>query len=132
MSFALLILRVAIGCFMLVHGLPKLHMLVNGGAIRFENPFGIGVIPSLLFAVFAEVFCSILVILGFGTRLAVLPLMVTTAVAIFIIHVPDGFQKQEPAAHYLLVYFFLLFSGSGKFSIDYLISNYLNKRRRRR
>lgn len=132
MSFALLVLRIAIGCLMLVHGLPKLHTLVHGGTIQFPDPLGVGVIPSLMFSVFSEVFCSILLILGFGTRLAVLPLAVTMLVAIFIIHVPDGFAKQELPAHYVLVYFFLLLSGSGKFSVDYLISNRLNKRHRRR
>lgn len=131
-NVGLLILRITIGCFMLVHGLPKLHTLIGGGTIQFADPIGLGVIPSLILAVFAEVICSILLILGFGTRLAVIPLMVTMLVAIFIIHVPDGFQKQEAPAHYLLVYFFLFLSGSGKYSIDNLISNRLNKRYRRR
>jgi putative oxidoreductase len=131
-SFALLVLRVVIGCFMLVHGLPKLHTLVAGGQIQFADPIGVGQIPSMILAIFAEVFCSILVILGFGTRLAVIPLMVTMMVAIFIIHVPDGFAKQELPAHYLLTYFFLLVSGSGKFSVDYIVNSRLNRRHRRR
>ncbi|MDB5019950.1 MAG: DoxX family protein [Pedobacter sp.] len=132
MNVALLILRVVIGCFMLVHGLPKLHTLVDGGTIKFGDPIGVGVIPSLILAVFAEVICSILLIVGFGTRLAVLPLMTTMLVAIFVVHAPDGFDKKELAAHFLLVYFFLLLSGSGKYSVDYLISTRLNRRRRRR
>lgn len=131
-NLALLVLRIAIGCMMLVHGLPKLHTLMGEGPIQFADPIGAGVIPSLILAVFAEVFCSILVILGFGTRLAVIPLMVTMLVAIFLIHVPDGFQKQEVPGLYLLVYFFLFLAGSGKFSVDNLVSNRLNKRYRRR
>jgi len=132
MNFALLLLRVAIGCFMLVHGLPKLQNLVAGGTITFADPIGIGVIPSLVLAVLAEVFCSILLILGLATRLAVIPLMITMLVAIFIIHVPDGFQKQELPSHFLLVYFFLLLAGSGKYSLDYFVSSRVNRRYRRR
>jgi putative oxidoreductase len=132
LNFGLLVLRIVIGCFMLVHGYPKLQTLSAGGDIQFADPIGVGVILSLVMAVFAEVFCSVLVILGLGTRLAVIPLMITMLVAIFIIHVPDGFQKQELPAHFLLVYFFLLLSGSGKYSLDYFISTRLNRRHRRR
>lgn len=132
MNFALLLLRICIGCFMLVHGLPKLQTLVAGGTISFPDPIGVGVIPSLILAIFAEVFCSILVILGFATRLAVIPLMITMLVAIFIIHVPDGFQKQELPSHFLLVYFFLMLAGSGKYSVDYFVNSRVNRRYRRR
>jgi putative oxidoreductase len=132
MNVALLVLRIVIGCFMLVHGLPKLQTLVAGGQIQFADPIGIGQVPSLILAIFAEVFCSVFVIFGCATRLAVIPLITTMIVAVFIIHVPDGFQKQELPAHYLLVYFFLFLSGSGKYSIDYILSNRLNRRYRRR
>jgi putative oxidoreductase len=132
LNIALLVLRIVIGCFMLVHGLPKLETLVGGGPIQFADPIGVGQIPSLILAVFAEVFCSFFIIIGLGTRLAVFPLIVTMVVAIFIIHVPDGFPKQELPAHYLLAYFLLLLSGSGKYSADYFLSNRLNRRHRRR
>jgi putative oxidoreductase len=132
MNVALLVLRIVIGCFMLVHGLPKLQTLVAGGQIQFADPIGIGQVPSLILAIFAEVFCSVFVIFGCATRLAVIPLITTMIVAVFIIHVPDGFQKQELPAHYLMVYFFLFLSGSGKYSIDYILSNRLNRRYRRR
>jgi putative oxidoreductase len=132
MNVALLVLRIVIGCFMLVHGLPKLQTLVAGRQIQFADPIGIGQVPSLILAIFAEVFCSVFVIFGCATRLAVIPLITTMIVAVFIIHVPDGFQKQELPAHYLLVYFFLFLSGSGKYSIDYILSNRLNRRYRRR
>lgn len=132
LNFGLLVLRIAIGGFMLAHGYPKLEKLMAGGDIQFADPIGVGVILSLIMAIFAEVFCSVLVVLGLGTRLAVIPLMVTMLVAIFIVHVPDGFQKQELPAHFLLVYFFLFLSGSGKYSLDHFISARLNRRHRRR
>ena len=132
LNFALLVLRVGLGIFMLTHGLSKLQQLVAGGEIKFADPIGIGELPSLILAVFAEVFCSVFLILGLVTRLAVIPLMVTMVVALLIVHAADGFKVQELPAHYLLVYFFLFLSGAGKYSVDYLISRRLNRRSRLR
>lgn len=128
--FMLLVLRVAIASFMIVHGYQKLGWLTAGGEIQFGDPIGIGAPSSLILTVFAEFFCSILVLLGLGTRLAVIPLIITMLVAVFIVHGADGFDKKELGLHYLLVYVFLLISGSGKYSIDHLINRSLNKRKR--
>lgn len=128
--FMLLVLRVSIALFMLFHGYQKLQMLTGGGPIQFGDPIGVGEPASLVLAVFSEFVCSILVLIGLGTRLAVIPLIVTMLVAVFIIHGPDGFEKKEMALHYLVVYAFLFVSGSGKYSVDQIISNNLSKRRR--
>jgi putative oxidoreductase len=42
-------------------------------------------------------------------------------VAVLLIHAADPFSAKEPALHYLLVYVILLFAGSGKYSVDYLL-----------
>jgi putative oxidoreductase len=131
LDIAILLLRVGIALLMLTHGLAKLNGLLAGGEVKFMDPIGIGVLPSLLLAIFAEVFCSICVLFGFATRFAVIPLIITMLVAIFIAHGHDAFEKQEPATHYLLVYLFLLISGSGKLSIDYLITRKLSRSTRR-
>ena len=59
----LLILRIAFGLMMMVHGWSKMQ---NWGAMsqQFADPFGIGSAPSLALAIFAEFFCSALLILG--------------------------------------------------------------------
>jgi putative oxidoreductase len=131
LDLALLILRVGISIFMFTHGLPKLSGLLDGGEVQFMDPIGLGILPSLLLAIFAEVVCSVFVLFGLGTRLAVIPLIITMLVAIFIAHADDGFGKQEMAAHYLLVYLVLLITGSGKMSFDYLISRKLNRSSRK-
>lgn len=120
-GLALLIARVGIGALMLTHGLPKLMMLLSGGPIQFPPVLGMSAEFSLALAVFAEVFCSILILVGFATRIATLPLIITMLVAVFIIHAADPVAVKEPALHYLLVYIVLLFAGSGKYSIDYLL-----------
>lgn len=125
MDFALLIVRIAVAAFMLTHGYPKLMKLLAGGEIQFADPFGLGMYFSLVLAVFAEFFCSILIGIGLGTRLATIPLIITMSVAAFIAHSSDPFGRKELALLYLVVFVFLLFTGSGKFSVDYFISKKL-------
>ena len=120
---ALLILRIAIGVLMLVHGIPKMAALISEGPIAFPSVLGLNPELSLSLAVFAEVICSLLLIVGFGTRLATLPLMTTMLVAVFYIHSNDPFAKQEMGLHYVLAYVVLFITGPGKFSLDYLLAN---------
>lgn len=130
LDFALLILRLAIALLMLTHGIAKLNTLLEGGEIKFPDPIGVGSVLSLVFAVFAEVFCSVLILLGLATRLAVLPLIVTMLVAVLIIHSNDGMKEKELGLHYLLTYIVLLFAGSGRFSVDSLISKKTTRSKR--
>lgn len=122
-DFALLIARIGIAALMLTHGLPKMTMLFSGDPVQFPPVMGLGAKASLGLAVFAEVICSVLILAGFATRLATLPLIITMLVAVFVIHAADPFKVKEPALYYLLVYLVLLLSGSGKFSVDYLLSS---------
>lgn len=122
-DIALLLARVGISVLMLTHGIPKMILLFSGAPIQFPTVLGMNPELSLGLAVFAEVFGSILLLAGFVTRLAVVPLITTMLVAVLIIHAGDPFVKQEPALQYLLVYTVLLFTGSGKYSIDYLLQN---------
>lgn len=116
-QFGLLILRVIAGGAMLTHGWPKLQKLVNGN-FQFGDPLGIGPEASLILAVLAEVVCSILLIIGLATRLAVIPLIVTMAVAFFIVHAADDFRTKELALVYLGIFLCIFFTGPGKLSLD--------------
>ncbi len=120
---ATLILRLTAGGFMLTHGLPKLQRLLSGD-FQFADPFGFGPGISLGLAVFAEFVCSILLVLGLGTRLVTIPLMFTMAVAAFITHGADPFGRKEMALLYLTAYLVLFLLGSGKYSVD----NFLQKK----
>lgn len=116
-----LLLRLTAGGFMLTHGYPKLQRLL-AGEMQFGDPLGLGPEVSLVLAVFAEFLCSILLILGLGTRFAAIPLIITMAVAAFIAHGADPFGRKELALFYMISYIVLLLIGSGKYSIDQLIS----------
>lgn len=71
--------------------------------------------------VFAEMFCSLAIILGFAVRLAAIPLIITMLVAAFIIHGDDPWQKKEFALLYLTPFLVLVFSGAGRYSLDMML-----------
>lgn len=119
-SIWLLLLRVLTSLFMFTHGWPKFQQLTSGEEINFGDPLGIGPVASLILAVFAEFFCSLLIAIGFRTRLASVPLLITMGVAAFIVHGEDPFGRQEKALLYLLIYMTLIVFGGGKYSVDHL------------
>lgn len=115
----LLVLRIGVAMLMLTHGLPKLMILLGDGPIQFPSVLGMSSEISLFLAIGAEVFCSLLVLTGVATRLAVVPLIITMLVAVFLVHGSDPFLRKEPGLMYLLMYTTLLIGGSGKYSLDY-------------
>src|SRR5436853_7655985 len=101
-DIALVIARIGIAALMLTHSIPKLVMLFSEAPVQFPQVLGMSAELSLALAVFAEVFCSILLLAGFATRLAVIPLAITMLLAVFFIHAADLLSVKEPALHYLL------------------------------
>ncbi|HEX6915451.1 MAG TPA: DoxX family protein [Chitinophagaceae bacterium] len=130
-NIALLAARVGIVALMLTHGIPKLVMLFSGGPVQFPEVFGMNATLSLSLTVFAEVFCSVFLLLGLGTRLAAIPLAITMAVAVFLIHAADPLSVKEPALLYMLAFIVLFFAGSGKYSVDYMLQPKLSVGSRR-
>lgn len=119
-DIGLLILRVGFGGTMLLsHGLGKL-MAFSEHSASFPDPIGVGPTASMALAVFAEAVCAALVVLGIGTRLAAVPLIVTMAVAALVIHAADPWQKKEMAILYGTVFVALFFTGGGKYSLGHL------------
>ncbi len=117
LDLAFLLLRLQVGILMLTHGIPKL-LSYSEKMDSFADPFGLGSPVSLALAIFAEVFCSILLILGFKIRLALIPLIVTMLVAVFIASWDKPFGRKELGLMYLLPYFVLMLTGPGKYSLD--------------
>ncbi|MFV0141518.1 MULTISPECIES: DoxX family protein [Empedobacter] len=119
-DLSLLLLRIAVGGFMFTHGFGKLQKLVNGN-FEFGDPIGLGPEISLGLTVFAEILCAFLVLVGLFTRLAVIPLIITMLVAVFIVHADHDFGKKELGLFYLINYLVIFLSGAGKYSLDKLI-----------
>lgn len=120
-NIALFILRIGVALMMLTHGYPKLLRLLSDEPVTFATILGMSATLSLALAVFAEFLCSLLIFFGVGTRLASIPLIVTMSVAAFHVHGEDPFSRKEKALLFLLIFVVLLFTGGGKFSIDYLL-----------
>jgi putative oxidoreductase len=122
-SVGLLLFRVVFGGFMLFgHGWSKL-MSFSESAAKFPDPLGIGNEASMVCAILCEVACSALVMLGLATRIAVLPLVFTMAVAALMIHGGDPLfmgegAAKEPALIYLTSFALLFFTGAGVLSLD--------------
>jgi len=115
-DLGLAVLRIGASAAILTHGYGKLQMLINGA--EFGNPIGIGATPTLFLAVIAEFVCPILLIFGFKTRWVAVPPAITMAVAFFIVHAADAFQKKEKALLYLILFVAIILLGPGKYSID--------------
>jgi putative oxidoreductase len=119
-SIALFLLRVAAGILMLKYGYDKLQHF-SKYAEHFSDPFHIGTSLSLSLVIFAEFFCSILIIAGLFTRIATVPLIVDMAVALFYAHHGQVFGDGQKAALFLVIFITILFVGPGKFSLDKMI-----------
>lgn len=119
-SVAILVLRLTVGTFMFTHGLGKFWMFFSNEPIMFADPIGLGFTATLVLAVFAEMICSVLLILGVATRWSAVPLLVTMLIAGLVVHAADPFMVKELAFLYSSLYVVLILLGSGKYSLDYL------------
>ena len=120
-SFALLVLRASFGLMMLSHGWPKMLSFIDNPS-SFPDPIHIGPALSHGLTAFAEFVCSILIVIGLGTRWAAFPLMVAMAVAAFVIHGKDPFAEREMAIMYLSAFTAIMILGAGSYSLDRAIS----------
>jgi putative oxidoreductase len=120
-SIGLFILRAGASALMIPHGYDKLTKfgeMTEG----FPDPFGIGSTASLALLIFAEFFCSILLVLGLFARLACIPLIIAMSVALFVAHKGLIFGEGEHAALYIVIFGSLLFTGPGRYSLDRVIA----------
>jgi putative oxidoreductase len=128
MDVALLLLRVmVISSLVYHHGSDKIPDwdLLTHRKVPLD-PIGIGVVPSLVYATFADLICGSLVILGFATRIASFFCAICVfTVAFFIDHalttpywpVPHG-NHAEMCWIYTAVCVFLMIAGPGRYSLD--------------
>jgi len=129
-SFPSLMIRIAVGLIFLSEGFQKFLYPEALGSGRFAK---LGIYPPVFWANFTgsfEIVCSLLIIIGLFTRLAVIPLLIIMIVAFITTKWPEFLEKGFwPMAHdgrtdfamtILLIY--LLINGSGNRSVD-LIRN---------
>jgi putative oxidoreductase len=89
---ALGLLRVIIGIVFLAHGYQKLFVWGIHGVAGTFGQMGIPLpITSAYLATFAELFGGLALLVGFGTRLAAIPVGFTMLVALLQVHLKGGF-----------------------------------------
>lgn len=121
-DFGIFILRVAFGLVLIYgHGFGKLVKVFSGQEIQFGDPIGLGTELSFYLVAFAEGVCTILLIIGLFTRYAAMILTFNFCV-ILLVHAvfnKDGFDNLELIFLYLSAFIAIIFTGPGKFSLDY-------------
>ena len=125
-SFIILAARIAFGLMLFNHGIEKWSAM-ESASLSFPDPLKIGSMLSFSLVVFAEVFCSVGFIFGALYRLCLIPMIITMAMATFVIHAKDPFAVKELALIYLVIFVLMFFTGPGRFSVDTIIRNIIEK-----
>ena len=116
-DWSLLILRIGFAGMMLTHGIPKINMLFES-PIKFADPLGLGETTTLILTIIGEVVAPVLILIGFKTKLASIPAIITMVVAAFMVHANDPIDVKEKALLYLIAFIAIFLQGAGKYSVD--------------
>ena len=119
-NVVLLLGRIVFSVLLAYHGLIKVATF-SDLSNAFPNPFGLGAAASLSLVIFAEVFCSLLVLIGLVTRLAVMPIVFAMLVAYLFVHGGYIVDGGELPFIYAIIFALIGVTGAGKYSIDYKI-----------
>lgn len=139
-----LILRIFLAWEFFEAGLEKWNGENWFGDIQAAFPFPFNHIPATLnweLSMWAELLCSIALLVGFGTRFSASILIVVTMVATAAVHWPThwstlselaqgysisnkGFGNFKLPVIYIVTLLPLLFTGAGKLSLDWLYKKY--------
>lgn len=123
-NIIMLFARIFAGISMIMlHGLPKLMLLLGDKEIQFFNFLGIGMKATLILAIIIELICSFLLIIGLFTRGAALVLAAIMFIAAFVVHFPDPFSVRETSLLYLSIFALIFTFGPRYFSVDRMISS---------
>jgi len=133
-DIALLLLRVMVMSSLIYHHgsdkIPDWNLLTS--RLVPLDPIGIGVVPSLIFATFADLVCASFVLFGFATRIASFFCIICLFAVTFIMShalttpfwpVPHT-GHAEVAWVYMAVCIVTLIAGPGRYSLDAKLSRF--------
>ena len=121
------LIRVATGLLLMPHGAQKLFGLFGGGGISgtvgFLTQIGIEpALPAAILLALTEFFGGLFLALGLLTRPAALAITMSMAVAMFVVHLGNGFFATNGGYEFALLWGLVAFGfvlrGGGRYSID--------------
>lgn len=129
-EYGITALRVIIGVIFLVHGLQKMFMFGVEGTAGFLGSLGIplaGVFAVILIAV--EVLGGLALILGAFTRIVSVLVAITMLVALFTVHLGNGFFVSDGGYEFVLLMMVggitLVLTGAGALALDDVLARRL-------
>lgn len=113
----MLLFRVALSIeIIVVHGLKKIGVGV-AIAEQVPNPLALPESLNSSFAIAANLFFPILVLFGFLTRLAVIPILAVTVTGYLVLHWNDAALVKDTPFMYSIAYLLIMLLGPGKYSM---------------
>lgn len=133
-----LFMRLFVGVMLLQFGIRHL-VNYNELCMNFPTVLEMSSSTSLVLMIIIELVCSLLIMVGFLTRLSTIPPIIAMfAAEYYILHdmVPYlpvyGLDSTDPGylpIMFIGIYIWMLIAGPGKISLDYFISLYIINRR---
>lgn len=120
-NLSMFLLRVGFGSLLFInYGWFKLMHFAELKS-RFSDPIYVGQTASLILAIFAEIFCAAMIVLGLFSRFAAFVLVILFVVIVFIVLKGRPIKDLQLPLLFLLCFLTILFCGPGKWSLDKLI-----------
>jgi len=126
-------IRFFAGLFLMPHGAQKLFGWFGGGGLDATAEgfaTGLGLEPGMFFAVLVgatEFFGGLLIAVGFLTRPAAVAATILLVVAVFKVHLPNGFFNLNGGYEFAMLWGFVTlavaFRGGGGLSVDRAIGH---------
>jgi putative oxidoreductase len=128
-DLGLLTLRIVVGTTLcLKHGWEKafdFHTMATNTTLPFPNLFHLGTVTTLVIALISDFVCSILIVLGLGTRFAALIAFANIGVAWAMVHHFSFFGPRADHGEIIVLFLGAMISifltGPGRYSVDYLL-----------
>lgn len=133
-NMARLFMRLFVGIMFMQFGIRHLVNFIQL-SVDFPTIFGMSSPTCLIIMIVIEILCSLLIMVGFLTRLSTIPPIISMIAAeYYIVHdlLPHsslyGLDSTQPGylpIMFIGIYLFILLAGPGKISLDYFISIFI-------
>ncbi|MFV5703277.1 DoxX family protein [Flavobacterium sp. XS2P12] len=121
-DWVILFFRIAVSLqLIIVYGLKKIGIGTDFTE-SVPNPYHLPEDMNYYLAVASNIFFPILIIIGWKTKLATLPVLAVTLSGYFIVHWNDSLLESDAPFMYSIAFLLILFLGSGKYSLDYWLN----------